>query len=79
MTRFDLHRKFDAVVCLFSSIGYVRTVKRLERAIGCMAHHLSYGGVLIIEPWFDVETWHPKSVYATFVDEPETKVLDLFK
>ncbi len=36
MTRFDLGRRFDAVVCLFSSIGYVRTEERLRQAAACM-------------------------------------------
>jgi ubiquinone/menaquinone biosynthesis C-methylase UbiE len=30
MTNFDLGRQFDAIVCLFSSIGYVRTKSRLQ-------------------------------------------------
>ena len=25
MTKFDLHKKYDVVICLFSSIGYLRT------------------------------------------------------
>ena len=39
MTSFDLGRKFDAVTCLFSSIGYVGTVERLASAIAAMAAH----------------------------------------
>ncbi|MCI0434044.1 MAG: class I SAM-dependent methyltransferase [Gemmatimonadetes bacterium] len=37
MINFDLARQYDAVLCLFSSIGYVRTLDRLSRAVGCMA------------------------------------------
>ena len=37
MTDFALGRRFDVVTCLFSSIGYVGTVSRLERAIEAMA------------------------------------------
>ena len=33
MASFDLGRTFDAVTCLFSSIGYVGTVERLTSAI----------------------------------------------
>src|SRR5512141_2567301 len=43
MTNFDLGRQFDAVVCLFSSIGYVKTKPRLQRAIRMMAHHVLPG------------------------------------
>ena len=52
MTDFDLGRRYDAVMCLFSSIGYVRTVDRLTRAIGRFREHLAPGGVIVVEPWF---------------------------
>jgi len=57
MTDFDLGRRFDAVTCLFSSIGYVGTVQRLHAAIGCMTRQLQPGGVLIVEPWILPEAW----------------------
>ena len=40
MMDFDLGREFDAVTCLFSSIGYVKTLDNLSRAVTCMARHL---------------------------------------
>jgi SAM-dependent methyltransferase len=51
MADFDLGRTFDAVICMFSSIGYVVTVDRMRSAIQCFARHLAPGGVLIVEPW----------------------------
>ena len=51
MTEFDLGRRFDAVTCLFSAIGYVLTPERLDAAVAAMARHLEPGGVLVIEPW----------------------------
>lgn len=74
MTDFDLGRQFDIVTCLFSSIGYVRTLDKLRSAMGCMAAHLSPGGVLAVEPWFTPENWHPNSVHALYIDEPELKI-----
>ncbi len=75
MAAFDLGRRFDAVVCLFSSIGYVRTQERLRSAIAAMAKHLEPRGVLIVEPWFEPHAWRgPSGPYAVFVDEPELKV-----
>ena len=74
MTDFDLGREFDVVTCLFSSIGYVKTLDGLHRAVGSMAHHLAPGGLLIIEPWFVPEDWHPNTVHALFIDEPELKI-----
>lgn len=52
MIDFDLGATFDIVTCLFSSIGYVKSIQRLGHAIANMARHLVPGGVLIVEPWF---------------------------
>jgi len=53
MRRFDLGGTFDAVVCLFGSIGCVRDEPGLRQAIAAMARHLAPGGVMIVEPWFE--------------------------
>jgi ubiquinone/menaquinone biosynthesis C-methylase UbiE len=74
MLDFNLGRQFDIITCLFSSIGYVKTVPNMKKAIATMSRHLKPGGVLIIEPWFAPDTWHPGKVYATFVDEPDLKI-----
>ena len=74
MIDFDLGRAFDVVTCLFSSVGYVKTLENLSKAVASMARHLSPGGILIIEPWFTPENWHPDTVHATFIDEPELKI-----
>jgi SAM-dependent methyltransferase len=74
MIDFDLGRTFHVVICLFGSIGYVRTLDNLTGAVGCMARHLAPGGLLIVEPWFTPETWQAGTVHALFVDEPELKI-----
>jgi ubiquinone/menaquinone biosynthesis C-methylase UbiE len=74
MINFSLGRSFDVITCLFSSIGYVKTLENLSKALNCMARHLSPGGVLLIEPWFTPETWRPNTVHAVLVDEPELKI-----
>jgi SAM-dependent methyltransferase len=74
MVDFDLGKRFDAVVCMFSSIGYVRSEERLRSAIAAMAHHLEPGGVLVVEPWLSPEVWVDRHVGAVFVDEPELKI-----
>lgn len=53
MKSFRLGREFDAVVCLFSAIGYLKNHRELERALKTMASHLKPGGVLIIEPFIE--------------------------
>jgi ubiquinone/menaquinone biosynthesis C-methylase UbiE len=74
MAAFDLGRRFDAVVCLFSAIGYMTSLRRLRRAIRAMARHLEPGGVLIVEPWFGPESWQVGHVSARFIDQPGFKL-----
>jgi SAM-dependent methyltransferase len=52
MVDFDLAAQYDAVICMFSSIGYVRTLPALESALRCFKAHTAPGGVIIVEPWF---------------------------
>jgi ubiquinone/menaquinone biosynthesis C-methylase UbiE len=52
MRDFDLGKQFDAVTCLFSSIGYAGTEDALISAVDRLAHHAKPGGVVIVEPWF---------------------------
>lgn len=63
MADFDLGEEFDAVLCLFSSIGYLTTLDRVEAALGCFRAHLAEGGVALVEPWFTPESWHPGRIY----------------
>lgn len=57
MRDFQLDREFDVVTCLFSSIGYVRSIRGLQQAVTAMARHVRPGGLLLIEPWFSPDTW----------------------
>lgn len=68
MRNFDLGREFDAVVCLFSSIGYARTRVDLHRAVAAMARHLRPGGVLVIEPFVGPDRWRPGAVTGTVAE-----------
>lgn len=68
MAEFDLHRTFDAITCLFSSIGYVGTVERLNSAISCMATHLDEGGVLVVEPWLGPDQWMVGNIQVVEAD-----------
>jgi SAM-dependent methyltransferase len=74
MTDFDMGRGYDLVVCLFSSIGYVLTVERLDSAIACMARHLLPGGVLAVEPWLTPESVEPDRVSVLLAEGEDFKV-----
>jgi SAM-dependent methyltransferase len=74
MIRLDLPGSYDAITCLFGSIGHVRTIANLNRTIASMARLLAPGEVLVVEPWFTPKRWHGDSVYGLFVDEPRLKI-----
>jgi ubiquinone/menaquinone biosynthesis C-methylase UbiE len=74
MRTFDLSARFDAITCLFSSIGYMMTIADLEQAVATMARHLVPGGVLIIEPWLTPDVWKSGSVHGMFIDDPDLKI-----
>jgi ubiquinone/menaquinone biosynthesis C-methylase UbiE len=75
MVNFKIGRKFDAIACLFSAIGYVKTNARLQKTIKNMAKHLLPGGVLLVEPWFAPNQWHPGRVFATQINKPQSKIV----
>jgi SAM-dependent methyltransferase len=52
MSDFQLPNRYDALLCLFSSIAYLRTLERVTRALACFRDHLAPGGVALVEPWF---------------------------
>jgi SAM-dependent methyltransferase len=74
MRMFDLGRRFDAVICLFSSIGYARTVEDLNRAVAALANHIEPDGVVVVEPWITPDAWEDDHLGAVFVDEPDLKI-----
>jgi SAM-dependent methyltransferase len=59
MRTFDLGRTFDAVTCLFSSVGYLRNDEELALALARMAAHVAPGGVLVVDGWVRPEAWWP--------------------
>jgi dTDP-3-amino-3,6-dideoxy-alpha-D-glucopyranose N,N-dimethyltransferase/dTDP-3-amino-3,4,6-trideoxy-alpha-D-glucopyranose N,N-dimethyltransferase/N-methyltransferase len=57
MRTLHLGRRFDAVTCLFSSIGYVTDGSELQRTIERLGAHVAPGGVLIVDGWLRPEEW----------------------
>jgi SAM-dependent methyltransferase len=77
MTDFDLGRRFDAITCLFSSIGYMPDVDSLHRAVARMAAHLAPDGVLIVEPWLEPDAFTSGHMGALLADQPDFKLARL--
>jgi len=57
MRTLDLGETFDAVTCLFSSIGYMTDPGQLHTAIARLAAHVAPGGVLILDGWIRPGQW----------------------
>jgi len=70
MRDFDLGRTYDVVTCLFSSIGYTRTVEGMTSAIRVMARHVAPSGVLAVEPWFAPGVYRAGTIGVNTVEEP---------
>lgn len=67
MCDFALGRRFDAVTCMFSSIGYVGSEARLRQAVACFVRHLEPGGVVLVEPWWTPERFLDRHVAGDVV------------
>ena len=57
MRTLDMGGSFDAVLCLFSSIGYMTGPADLDAALGSMAAQLGDGGVLVVDGWVRPDAW----------------------
>ena len=68
MRDFHLPRRYDAVICLFSSIGYVRTLDGVSKAIARFREHVAPSGVVIVEPWFAPDVIQPGRVSTNVAD-----------
>ena len=77
MINFDLNKKFDVILSLFSSIGYVQTYANLEKTIVNFTNHLKQGGVVIIEPWFTKSTYQVGFPGMTTYDGADIKIARL--
>lgn len=64
MANFEVPARYDAILCLFSSIGYVRTLDRVTATLGCFRRHLEPEGLVFVEPWFAPNRWTPGRVYV---------------
>jgi len=78
MIDFSLDRKFDVIICLYSSIAYVKTIDNLQRTMANLARHLQPGGVVIVEPWFSPERYWTGRITTHFVDDPELKIASMY-
>ena len=77
MIDFRLNKQFDVILCLFSSIGYVKNYSNLRKTISNFANHLKKGGIIIIEPWFGKSEYKAGRPWMTTYDGKYIKIARL--
>lgn len=77
MIHLDLDKTFDVIICLFSSIGYVKNYKNLNKTIENFSKHLKKGGIVIIEPWFTESSYKAGLPTMTTYDGDDIKIARL--
>ena len=74
MLDFDLGNRYDAVVCLFSTIGYARTAGNVRRTLERLRQHLAEGGVAVVEPWLTPGVVRDGTIYLHTAEAEDLKV-----
>ena len=74
MRKLRLDRLFEAVICMFSSIGYLLTREDLDVAVARLVAHLAPGGVIVVEPWWTPDTFLDGWVGADVVRTDERTI-----
>ncbi len=64
MRYFHLKKKFDIVLCLFSTIHYNQNLRELEKTLRNFYRHLEKGGLLIFDMGFNEERWEEGRIYV---------------
>ena len=74
MAEFDWGAKFDVVICMFSSIGYMTDHDALQAAYERMVAHVNPGGVLICEAWLEPDEFKKDFVGGLAVGDATFRV-----
>lgn len=76
MRSFDTGEKYDVIISLFSSIGYMTSIEDLRKMILKSFMHLKTGGVFIFEPWISPDLFSARITLNT-VEEEGNKIVRL--
>lgn len=74
MINFDLGKHYDVVMCLFSSIGYVKTFDRVVATLIQFKRHTKEGGLILVEPWFQPGGLKPGKIFLHTVENENLSV-----
>lgn len=74
MSDFNLNKRYDVILCLFTSIGYLLNYEQLKNTILNFSNHLNPNGLIIIEPWVVPEQWQSGSISVQTFDKESLKI-----
>lgn len=74
MINFRLTEKFDVIICLFSSIGYVQNFNNLVKTLENFSKHLNDKGLAIVEPWIFKKDFK-KGIYVDKYEAEKVKLV----
>ena len=75
MIDFDLDKTYDIVMCLFSSIGYVKTLDRVILTLKRFYAHVNKGGLILVEPWFPPGALTPGRIFLNISESDDLKIV----
>lgn len=74
MKEFEAGRKYDVVMCMFSSIGYVKTLENVEKTFENFRNNLADNGFIIVEPWLTPDVFMPGRFDVITVESNDIKI-----
>lgn len=74
MSNFQLDKTYDVIMCLFSSIGYVKTLDNAVKTLERFREHLNDTGLILVEPWFTPEVWNVGRVDTLTAEQDGVKI-----
>jgi len=74
MIDFEVDIVYDAIICLYGSIGYAKSLDNLSKIIACCKRHLKDNGLLIIEPWYNPDNWEVNVVHTTSIESKSISI-----
>jgi SAM-dependent methyltransferase len=74
MKQLNLGRKFDIIVCLFSSINYHADIGSLERTLKLFYSHLNPSGLLIFDLGISLDNWDEGRISLDTVVEDDLQI-----
>jgi SAM-dependent methyltransferase len=70
----SLEDRFDVVMCLNATIGYMLTRVDLAAALHSLTKHVRPGGIVLLEPWASREQWLAPRVSVETLEEPDLAI-----